>query len=775
MSEIVLTCDTVVIGAGTAGVEAFKAATDEGVNCVLVESGPLGTSAKRSGDTPISTLMAAGRVSHALMELEKHGIKGLYELGVGLDLDQVLNNVRAVRAKDTSEVLSFIYRIAEEKRLIGKARFLDAHSLMVNESHLVRFKTAVVATGATSIIPYELNQYSVQALTEQATRTAREQAERSGSAPELPYPQVTTGGVFTPQELFELDHLPNSIAIFGSNREGLQIGQALAYLGVKVVVFGQHKIWKLTDESVIDAAIDAFKDRFDLVLESFTTAIDKYEQGFGIYYMDGTNYENILGVDTILVANVRYPKLEGLNIRSLGVEFERSGCIKIDPKTMQTSVPQIFAAGEVTALDLTIVNCRNDGKVAGINAARQALSMPELPPLEQVAPESEHEARYMGRGPATAQPAAAHAYAQVLGLTSVKRAQSEPAADVTAPSPEAHAEQEATPERVIEAAEAVLAADLAGEQVPGTAGTAGAPRTAGAVGALSAADAAGATSATGATGAVSAAEAARAAGTAGAVSAAEASRAARAAEAIGATGGAGAAGLAEGMALAGTRTAQPGLLRGRSALYRYRDSAGQEVDAAALAAPEAEVGFDVYEVRRNTLEQWAHKLEAGQNVAPPPQGEITPELQAEIKAQREAGRSVPFVERLPDFSLDILHTDPELALVGLSYEEVKERARHGYPFVSSEVRATEGRYRITHQEGGLLRLYCDEASHVVLGAEMCLHDAGHLAHFLAQAIASQRTVEQLYALPYFSSSYEEIIKSAAEQALKNIARKGQGL
>ena len=45
MSEIVLTCDTVVIGAGTAGVEAFKAATDEGVNCVLVESGPFASAA----------------------------------------------------------------------------------------------------------------------------------------------------------------------------------------------------------------------------------------------------------------------------------------------------------------------------------------------------------------------------------------------------------------------------------------------------------------------------------------------------------------------------------------------------------------------------------------------------------------------------------------------------------------------------------------------------------------------------------------------------------
>lgn len=719
MSEIVLTCDTVVIGAGTAGVEAFKAATDEGVNCVLVESGPLGTSAKRSGDTPISTLMAAGRVSHALVELEKHGIKGLYELGMGLDFDQVLNNVRAVRAKDTSEVLSFIYRIAEEKRLIGKARFLDAHSLMVNESHLVRFKTAVVATGATSIIPYELNQYSAQALAEKAAREARAQAELTGSAPELPYPQVTTGGVYTPQELFDLDHLPNSMAIFGSNREGLQIGQALAYLGVKVVVFGQHNIWKLTDESVIDAAIDAFKDRFDLVLESFTTAIDKYEQGFGIYYLDGTNYENILGVDTILVANVRYPKLEGLNLRSLGVEFERSGCIKIDPKTMQTSALQIFAAGEVTDLDLTIVNCRNDGKVAGINAARQALKMPELPPLDQVAPENEHEARYMGRGPATAQPAAAHAYAQALGLTSVKRAAA-PAPGAASPNVAGAnvAEEEATPERVIVAADAALAEDLAADQAVD-----------------------------------------------------------KSADSTGELAGGEQAGDSSAGAKCGDKKANQALPLGAgasSALYHYRDSAGQEVDAAALAAPEAEQSFDVYEVRRNTLAKWAHKIEHGTNV-PQHSGEITPELQAEIKAQREAGRPVQFMERVPDFKLDILHTDPELALVGLSYEEVKERARHGHPFVSSEVRATEGRYRITHQEGGILRLYCDEVSHVVLGAEMCLHDAGHLAHFLAQAIASQLTVEQLYALPYFSSSYEEIIKSAAEQALKNIARKGQGL
>ena len=748
MSEIVLTCDTVVIGAGTAGVAAFKAASAEGVNCVLVESGPLGTSAKRSGDTPISTLMAAGKTSHALMELEKHGIKGLYELGLGLDLDQVLNNVRAIRAKDTSEVLSFIYRIAEEKRLIGKARFLDAHSLMVNESHLVRFKTAVVATGATSIIPYELNQYSAQALAAQAAKAAQQAALTGESADlgaaDLAYRQAASGGVYTPQELFELDHLPNSMAIFGSNRESLQIGQALAYLGVKVVVFGQHHIWKLTDESVIDAAIDAFKDRFDLVLESFTTAIDKYDQGFGIYYMDGTNYENVLGVDTILAANVRYPKLEGLNLRLLGVELERTGCIKIDPKTMQTSAAHIFAAGEVTDLDRTIVNCRNDGTVAGVNAARQALSMPPLPALAQIAPKDDHEGRYVGRGPVTAQAGLGTAPTPGLGLTSVKRADyAAPDQDAAAAAiPESSAD-DALPERLLAAADATIAADLAasGEAPDGTDGAAGAAEGAGAAPRAAPASASGAT--------VS--------------SALYQYRSSSAPSAKAASPEAGSPEAASGdVGGAGTDAALHGV--------------GADEASGEFAAPVGrEPHPDLYEMRRSTLEKWAQKVEHGSPEPRPVPGQLSPELQAELRAQAEAGRAVPFMERLPDFKLDILHTDPELAMVGLSYEEVKERARRGYPFVSSEVRATEGRYRITHEEGGILRLYCDEASHIVLGAEMCLHDAGHLAHFLAQAIASQRTVEQLYALPYFSSSYEEIIKEAADQAIKNIARKGQGL
>ena len=474
MSEIVLNCDTVIIGAGSAGIEAYKAALASGVRCILVECGPLGTSARRTGDTPIAYLLAAAKKCHGLLEFEDFGVSTNFNYGI--DTDHVLNTLRATRAKDTGEVLSFIYRIPENSRLIGRAQFIDDHTIMVNESHTVKFHTAVIATGSAPVMPYELSQHCAQ------------------------------GGVYTTNDFFEIDHLPNSMAIFGSNREGLQIGQALSYLGVKVMVFGNHQIWELTDESVISVAVDAFNDRFDFVRDCYITAIERAEHGFSIYYLDSTNYENHISVDTILSASVRYPKLDGLNVRSMGLNFDRQGCISVNELTMQSSVPHIFAAGEVTNLSMTTDHARKSGAIAGLNAAK-------YPKLE-------------------------------------------------------------------------------------------------------------------------------------------------------------------------------------------------------------------------TCE--------------------------------------------PQIRFNVLGTDPELAMVGLTYEEVKLRAKAGNSFVSGEIRCSDGLFRTTHAEGGILRIYCDEKTHLLLGAEMCMHEASRVAYLLAGAIKQNLTIEQIVQMPYFSPSYEEIVRKVCEIAIKNITRKALG-
>lgn len=474
MSEKVLTCDTIVIGAGSAGIEAYKAATGAGANCILIESGPLGTSAKRTGDTPLSALSFAGKISRARWDLEKYGIKTA--LDYGIDTENVLNSVRAVRGKETSEILSFIYRIPEDHRLIGKASFIDANTVQVSDSTQVKFKTAVIAPGTVPLIPFELNQY------------------------------MKNGGVYTISEIFELDHLPNSMAVFGSSGEGLIIGQALAYLGVKVVVFGDHNLWELTDEAVIDTAIDLFKERFDLVLDSCTTAFECNEFGYCIYYMDNSQYENFLNVDTVFAAGARFAKIEGLNLRELGINLSRQGEILVDEKTMQTSIPHIFAAGDATNLHMTTAQAKRSGLLAGKNAA------------------------------------------------------------------------------------------------------------------------------------------------------------------------------------------------------------------------------------------------------------LFPECTTVSK----------------DVHLNILFTDPEVAMVGLSYEQVKQRAKQGQPFVSSEVRTTEGRYRTTRHEGGILRLYCDEATHEILGAEMCMYRASHLAQYLSLVISQKMRVEDVCELSFFNLSYEEVIQQACQIAKRTLDRRQLG-
>ena len=222
-------CQTLVIGAGTAGIEAYKSAVKYGLDCVIVDSGPLGTTAQRSGELPVSLLMSAGQSLHAIENLEDCGIT--FPSKVQADTSNVMVSLRAVRARATSEVLSFMYRIPENKRIRGKAKFIDAHTVVVDDCIEISFNTAVIATGSSPLVTYE---------------------------------QSRLKNILTTNEFFELEKLPKSVAVFGSSKIGLELGQALAYLGVDVAVFGQRKLWALTDDSILTVAHQMLSSRFNL-------------------------------------------------------------------------------------------------------------------------------------------------------------------------------------------------------------------------------------------------------------------------------------------------------------------------------------------------------------------------------------------------------------------------------------------------------------------------------------------------------------------------------
>ncbi len=338
MSDVVrrIDCHTLVIGAGTAGIATYRSASEYGADCVLVDCGPVGTTAQRSGELPVSLLMSTAQSVHAIKNLEFSGVTFNYPLEP--DISNVLSSLRTVRFRATSEVLSFMYRIPEEKRLRGRARFIDDHTAIVEPGIEVHFETAVIATGSSPLVTFE---------------------------------QSRLKNILTSNEFFELEKLPESVAIFGGSKVGLELGQALSYLGVNVVVFGQRKLWQLTDSNVLSAAYQLLSARFNLKVDSYITSLGEYaEGGYSIYYIDSHGYENYLHMDSIVAATDRIPNVGGMNLQNVGIKLSKRGSIKINENTLQTSVKNIFAAGDVCHDVFFSSVALADGKYAGMNAAR---------------------------------------------------------------------------------------------------------------------------------------------------------------------------------------------------------------------------------------------------------------------------------------------------------------------------------------------------------------------------------------------------------------------
>ena len=116
-------CDVAVIGAGTAGLAAYRAATEAGASAVLIERGPGGTTCARVGCMPSKLLIAAAKAAHAARNTDLFGIR---VAGVAVDGRAVLERVRAERDRFVGGVLDGVNALPEAARIAGSARFAVA-------------------------------------------------------------------------------------------------------------------------------------------------------------------------------------------------------------------------------------------------------------------------------------------------------------------------------------------------------------------------------------------------------------------------------------------------------------------------------------------------------------------------------------------------------------------------------------------------------------------------------------------------------------------------
>lgn len=333
----VLETDVAVIGAGTAGLSAYKAATKAGKRALLVEGGPYGTTCARIGCMPSKLLIAAAEAAHAA----RHGAAfGVHLTGkLKINGHEVMARVKSERDRFVGFVLDGIENIPAQDKLRGYAKFVGPTTLEVDAHTQIKASSVVIATGSSPFIPEPL----------------RDLGDR----------------VITNEELFYWNDLPKRVAVFGPGVIGLEIGQALARLGVTVRVFGMRgSLAGISDAKVLHSAKKIFQQEFYLDPDARVLETVRVGHEVEIRYVRLDNRECVERFDYVLAATGRRPNLAALDLKAAGIEVGDNTQIPVfDRQTLQIGRIPIFMAGDVNNDAALLHEAADEGHIAGMNAA----------------------------------------------------------------------------------------------------------------------------------------------------------------------------------------------------------------------------------------------------------------------------------------------------------------------------------------------------------------------------------------------------------------------
>ena len=306
--------DLVVIGAGTAGlvVAAGAAGLGLGLKVALIEKNLMGGDCLNVGCVPSKCVIRSSRVVADIRDAAPFGINPHSDIDI--DFGAVMSRMRKIRAGISENDSAERFRKLGVDVFLGSGRFVGENAIAVNDQQL-HFKKAVIATGARAADP-------------QITGLAE-------------------AGYLTNETVFSLTDRPKRLAVIGGGAIGCELAQAFHRLGCEVTLLRKNS--HLLDREDADAA-EIVQQKFiseglNLVLGCAISKVEKTHSGKIIHYQQN-GIMNQIEVDEILVGAGRSPNVEGLNLESVGVKYDKQRGVVVNDY-LQTTNPKIFAAGDI--------------------------------------------------------------------------------------------------------------------------------------------------------------------------------------------------------------------------------------------------------------------------------------------------------------------------------------------------------------------------------------------------------------------------------------------
>ncbi len=324
--------DLVVIGAGSAGFSAAITAAELGAQVALIGEGTIGGTCVNVGCVPSKTLIRAAEALH-----HSHAASRFAGIAGGAKLD------------DWSAL------VAQKDALVGdlrQAKYIDVLPEYNNVAYLeggARLIEGGVAINGTKI-------------------AANKVIVATGSSPSIP-PIVGIENVpyLTSTTALELETLPASMIVIGAGYIGCELAQMFARVGVEVTLVCRSRVLPGSESEIGEALAGFLREEGIDVREGVAyRSARKTAMGVALDVEERSGRATI-EASALLVAAGRHPNTGGLGLEEAGVETTVNNGVKVDDR-MRTSVPGIYAAGDVTGRDVFVYMAAYGARIAAENA-----------------------------------------------------------------------------------------------------------------------------------------------------------------------------------------------------------------------------------------------------------------------------------------------------------------------------------------------------------------------------------------------------------------------
>jgi NAD(P) transhydrogenase len=325
--------DLVVVGSGPAGRRGAIQAAKLGKKVLVIEQGKrVGGVSVHTGTIPSKTLR---ETALNLSGWRERGFYGrAYRVKQEISADDLRRRL-LITLDHEVEVLEHQFARNRVQSIRGRASFIDSSTLQVvkDDGEIVQVSGASVLLAV-------------------------------GTKPFRPdYMPFDGKTVIDSDELLDIEELPRSMVVIGAGVIGIEYATIFSALDTAVTVIDpKPTMLDFIDREIIEDFTYQLRDRnMKLLLGTKAETVEKLDTGKVRLTLDNGRH---IVTDMALFAAGRMGATDTLNLPAIGLDADSRGRLKVNPETFQTSVPNIYAAGDVVGFPSLASTSMEQGRIA---------------------------------------------------------------------------------------------------------------------------------------------------------------------------------------------------------------------------------------------------------------------------------------------------------------------------------------------------------------------------------------------------------------------------